>query len=64
MSKANVNRRKFVMTLGAAGVAAATVALSGKGEKAGKGTAAGGEGERKGYQVTEHVREYYRTCRV
>jgi hypothetical protein len=64
MSKANVNRRKFVMTLGVGSVAAAAATLTGKGEKTGKGVAAGGEGERKGYQVTEHVREYYRTCRV
>lgn len=60
----SVNRRKFMMTLGVGGAAAATAALTGKGGKAEKGVTAGEKGERKGYQLTEHVRDYYRTCRV
>jgi len=65
MSGKNVNRRKFMMTLGLGGAAVAAVALSGKQEPAReKGVTAGEKGASKGYQVTEHVRDYYRTCRV
>lgn len=64
MGKTNANRRKFMMALGLGGAAAATAALTGKGEKAQPGATAGEKGQSKGYQLTEHVRDYYRTCRV
>ncbi|HSD60053.1 MAG TPA: twin-arginine translocation signal domain-containing protein [Burkholderiales bacterium] len=63
MSKPN-NRRKFMMALGLGGAAAATAALTGKGKKSETGVTAGEKGQSKGYQLTEHVRDYYRTCRV
>lgn len=64
MGKTNAKRRKFMMALGVGGAAAATVALTTTGDKAEKGVTAGEKGEAKGYQLTEHVRDYYRTCRV
>jgi hypothetical protein len=64
MSTTNTKRRKFMMTLGLGGAAAAAAALTVKGAKKEKGVTAAAKGERKGYQLTEHVREYYRTCRV
>jgi hypothetical protein len=64
MDKTSAKRRKFMMALGLGGAAAATAALTGKGEQAEKGVTAGEKGQSKGYQLTEHVRDYYRTCRV
>ncbi len=64
MDKTSANRRKFMVALGLGGAAAATAALTGKGEKTEKGVTAGEKGESKGYQLTEHVRDYYRSCRV
>ena len=57
------SRRKFLATLGVGGAAAATVAISRQGaepERAVETAAPQG----KGYQVTEHVRNYYRTAKV
>lgn len=64
MSKTNAKRRKFMMALGVGGAAAATAVLTATGDKTEKGVTAGEKGEAKGYQLTEHVRDYYRTCRV
>ncbi|HEX6828649.1 MAG TPA: formate dehydrogenase [Burkholderiales bacterium] len=64
MSETNAKRRKFMMALGLGGAAAAAAALTVTGGKAEKGVTAGGKGQSKGYQLTEHVRDYYRTCRV
>lgn len=65
MSGKTVNRRQFMMTLGVGGAAAAAAALTGKQESAqAKGVTAGEKGASKGYQATEHVRDYYRTCQV
>ena len=64
MSKTSANRRKFMMALGLGGAAAATAVLTGTGEQAEKGVTPGEKGRSKGYQLTEHVRDYYRTCRV
>jgi hypothetical protein len=64
MSTTNAKRRKFMMALGLGGAAAATAALTTTGEKTEKGVTAGEKGQAKGYQLTEHVRDYYRTCRV
>ena len=57
------SRRKFLATLGVGGAAAATVALTRRAaEPAAKGATVAPQG--KGYQVTEHVRNYYRTAKV
>lgn len=62
-SKTDTSRRKFMVTLGLGGAAAAAAVVAGKGSD---GRKAGGAGasEGKGYRLTRHIREYYRTARV
>ena len=58
------SRRKFLITLGlgSAGVAAAAI---GKGAaEALPGAAAGQAQHSKGYQLSEHVKRYYRSTRI
>jgi hypothetical protein len=64
MSKTKLSRRTFLATIGAGGaaaVAAVAVRQSAQAPAAGESAKdrAGG-----GYQLTEHVRTYYRTTRV
>lgn len=62
-TKPTSSRRKFLATLGVGGAAAAAVALNRQAaEPALKSAVATSQG--KGYQVTEHVRNYYRTAKV
>ena len=56
-------RRKFLTTLGVGGAAAATVALTRQAPESGQKTEVSAA-QGKGYQVTEHVRNYYRTAKV
>jgi nitrous oxide reductase len=57
------SRRKFLATLGVGGAAAATVAITRQGaEPAVESATATPQG--KGYQLTEHVRNYYRSAKV
>jgi hypothetical protein len=57
------SRRKFLATLGVGGAAAATVALTRQaGEPELKSEQGAAQG--KGYQLTEHVRNYYRSTKV
>jgi hypothetical protein len=63
-TKPSSSRRKFLATLGVGGAAAAAVALTQQGgqpEPTSDKTAAR---QGKGYQLTEHVRNYYRTAKV
>ena len=63
-TKPSSSRRKFLATLGVGGAAAAAVALtqqSGQPEQTSDQTAAP---QSKGYQLTAHVRNYYRTAKV
>ena len=62
-TKPGSSRRKFLATLGVGGAAAATVAITRQTmgpEQLAPATARQG----KGYQLTEHVRNYYRTAKV
>jgi hypothetical protein len=62
-TKSPSSRRKFLATLGVGGAAAAAVALNRQAaEPALKSEVAAPLS--KGYQVTEHVRNYYRTAKV
>ncbi len=62
-SKTKLSRRNFLFAMGATGTAAAAaiVAKSGAPES---GTAAEAPNGKRGYQVSEHVRNYYRTTKV
>ncbi len=60
----NAGRRKFMMALTAGGAAAAAAALTGTPNAPLKAKADKVAVEKKGYQETAHVREYYRTARV
>lgn len=64
-TRTDLNRRKFLLTvgLGSTGAAAALVGGTAALRRAAEGSGAKGEAG-KGYQVTAHVRSYYRTARV
>ena len=59
----NSGRRKFLTTLGIGGAAAATVTLTRQPPESWQKTEVSAA-QGKGYQVTEHVRNYYRTAKV
>ena len=62
-TKSISSRRKFLATLGAGSAVAATAAITRQpAEPVVKSEPAAAQG--KGYQVTEHVRSYYRTAKV
>ena len=61
-SERKLSRRKFLVALGAGG-ASATVALVAKEKEQGTTEAAKEESSR-GYRVTEHIQNYYRTAKV
>ncbi|HEV7822036.1 MAG TPA: twin-arginine translocation signal domain-containing protein [Burkholderiales bacterium] len=62
-TKPTSSRRKFLATLGAGSAVAATVAIT---RQTAEPVAQSGRvaPQGKGYQVTEHVRSYYRTAKV
>lgn len=63
-TKPNSSRRKFLAALGAGGAAAAAAVIThqnGQPEQRPNKTAAP---QGKGYQLTAHVRNYYRTAKV
>lgn len=61
----NVKRRKFLLGLTAGGAGAAAAVIGGKAAlESAAPTADNGRRASKGYQLTEHVRNYYRTARV
>ncbi len=57
-----LSRRKFLLAVGAGGVATAAV-VAGRNPQAQPRKAAAATGG-KGYQLTEHVRKYYDTTKV
>ena len=62
-TKPTSSRRKFLATLGAGSAVAATVAITRQSaEPVAQSEQVAPQG--KGYQVTEHVRSYYRTAKV
>lgn len=65
MSERNkkLSRRNFLLSVGATGAAAAAAVVATKPQ----GTPAAGAKDKRatrGYHVTEHVRDYYRTTKV
>ena len=62
-AKAKLSRRHFLLAAGA-GTAATAAAILAK-KEADKAPARDGHSEsKKGYQLTEHVRNYYRTAKI
>ena len=65
MSTRIEGRRKFIATLGLGGAAAAaTVVLSQQAAPVKRAAPARDRSQGAGYQLTEHVRKYYRTTQV
>lgn len=63
MSKTDASRRKFMVAVGLSGAAAAAAALTKQSDQAKKGVPED-KTKGKGYHLTDHIREYYRTTRV
>jgi len=63
MSKTSVSRRHFLTAMGV-GTAAAAAAVATQKTAEKKPAPAADKKKGKGYQVTEHVQNYYRTTRV
>ena len=61
IEKPTLSRRHFLLAAGA--TAAAGVAATGR-KEAGDAASTPGRPASAGYQVTEHVRNYYRTTRI
>jgi hypothetical protein len=61
--KPSSSRRKFLATIGAGGAAAAVAAV-GQQTVQPQLNSEPATGSGKGYQVTEHVRNYYRTTKI
>lgn len=63
MSKSKLSRRNFLLGAGAAGAAGVAALAAKTTAPAVPGTTVKEEGG-KGYQLSEHVRNYYRTTRI
>lgn len=63
-NKPSSSRRKFLTTLGVGGAAAAAVALTQSGGQPEQTSGKTNTSQGKGYQLTAHVRNYYRTAKV
>jgi hypothetical protein len=61
-ARADVNRRRFLATIGLGGAAAVAAVASRKSGEAPRQAA--GEPRSAGYRLTEHIRKYYETARV
>ena len=64
MSSNPIDRRKFIATLGLAGVGAVGVVVGARGLQSATPAAAAAALESRGYRVSAHVRRYYQTTRV
>lgn len=61
--QARLSRRNFILAVGAGTAAsAAAIVSNNKSDNAGKDRAM--SESKKGYQLTEHVRNYYRTAKI
>ena len=63
MAKAKLSRRKFMLSVGA-GTAVAAAAVAGKAVSKVAEPQAKAADTHKGYELSEHVRKYYRTTLV
>ena len=63
-TKPSSGRRKFLAALGVGGAAAAAAVITQPGDRADSTSEKTAVPQGKGYQLTEHVRNYYRTAKV
>ena len=63
MAKPKLSRRKFMLSVGA-GTAAAAAAVASKAVPQAPEQQQAESSKRKGYELSEHVRKYYRTTLV
>jgi hypothetical protein len=61
--KAKLSRRNFLLAV-SAGTAAGAAAIVAKKEQPSGDSQDSSIGAKKGYQLTEHVRNYYRTAKI
>lgn len=61
-SKAKLSRRHFLLAVGA-GTAASAAAIVAR-KEADTASQDNGPESKKGYQLTEHIRNYYRTAKI
>ena len=62
-AKTKLGRRNFLLAVGA-GTAAAGAAIVSKTKSDGDSSKDPGSESKKGYQLTEHVQNYYRTAKI
>lgn len=62
-NKSRLSRRKFLLTVGSGGAAAAAAVVAGR-QPSTRDAAGTARRTSQGYQVTEHVNNYYRTAKV
>ena len=62
-SKTKLSRRNFLLAVGAGGTAAAAAIVAKSGAPA-AAVPADGKSSTRGYQVSAHIRNYYRTTKV
>ena len=62
-SKTRLSRRNFILAVGA-GTAASAAAIVSRKETAPASKTASEEHSKKGYQLTAHVQNYYRTAKI
>lgn len=64
MTTTRVNRRKFLTAIGIGSAAAAAAVVTRQGGETRRQAPATDKRHGKGYQLTEHVQNYYRTAKV
>ncbi len=62
--KSKLSRRDFLVVAGAGSVATAAAIVAGTPEKVKSAVMDAGKRSGKGYQVSEHINNYYRTTKV
>ena len=64
LAKTKLNRRNFLFAIGAGGAATAVAVVAGNPAQPGEVPAGRDKRSTKGYAVSEHINNYYRTTKV
>ena len=62
--KAKLSRRNFLLAVGAGGAASAAALVAKTAPRAAPAATGDDKKKTKGYQASEHIRNYYRTAKV